>query len=377
MSFSVRRFMAPLPTAILLVSVACAPAAPPPPTAAPPKPAATAAPAQPAATQAPAAANPTTAPAAPAKPTAAAAQPTSASAGQAPELKNLKVGIIPVAALTPPIVANKLGYFKDEGFENVEFTTLGGGAELLPAVEAGKLDLALSAYFSVFQAREQGFDFWIVCNNDSATDGPKDGFGVTVLNDSTIQSVKDLEGKKVATNTNPSISIAYIAAGMKKVGADYKKVNWVEMGFPQMPDALFNKQVDAIAAIEPSHTVAATSGKARDIAYPYVEATPGIDLGGFIATGNWVKQNPITAQKFTRALARAQAYMSQNKDTAIKEIVDFSKLNTDVVQKMYMPVWRTKPDPARVQSMADLMLDTGMLKQKIDVKQFMAPSALQ
>jgi NitT/TauT family transport system substrate-binding protein len=299
------------------------------------------------------------------------------AANQGPELKDLKVGIIPVAALTPPVVAKKLGYFQEEGFNSVDFTTLGGGAELLPAVEAGKIDLALSAYYSVYLARQQGFDFWIVCNNDSATDGPTDGYAVVVKSDSPIGSVRELEGKKVATNTVPSLGMGYLAALMKQAGADYQRASWVELGFPQMPDALFNNQVDAATMLEPGHTVAVSTGQARAIAYPYVQVHPGVDLGGFIATQKWLKQNPITAEKFVRALTRGVAYMNADPAKARQEVIEYTKLDPAVAEKMHLPVWRTHVDPAKAQMTADLMGELGVLKEKLDVASFVWPTAVQ
>ena len=306
---------------------------------------------------------------------AAAAVPPAIS--QPPEVKDLKVGILPIAALTPPVVAQKLGYFKDEGFNNVEFTTLGGGAELLPAVEAGRLDFALSAYYSVYLARQQNFDFWIATNNDSATDGPEDGYAVLVKNESPIKTVKDLEGKKVATNTVPSIGMGYLNAVMKKAGADFKKVDYVELGFPQMPDALVNNQVDAAAMLEPGQTQALATGRARVISYPYVEVTPGVDLGGFIATQKWLRANPNAADHFARALARGTAYMNESDARARQEIIEYTKMDPAIANKMHLPIWRTKVDPAKAQQIADMMFDQGVLKDKMDVSKFIWSSALR
>jgi NitT/TauT family transport system substrate-binding protein len=355
---------------------ACAPAAQPSPTAAPAKPAADtkpAADAKPTAAAKPAAkAEPAASPAA--KPAAAASPVVKAAAP--PEVKDLKVGILPIAALTPPVVANKLGYFKEAGFNSIEFTTLGGGAELLPAVEAGRIDLALSAYYSVYLARQGGFNFWIACNNDSATNGPTDGYAVVVKSDSPIQSVKELEGKRVATNTVPSLGIGYLAALMKKEGADYQKINFLEIGFPQMPDAVFNNQVDAANMLEPGHTVAVSSGRGRAIGYPYVQVHPGVDLGGFIATERWLRQNPISAERFTQALTRGVEYMNADEARARREVIEFTKLDPAVAEKMHLPVWRTKVDPAKAQLTADLMLELGMLREKQDVAKFVWQTAL-
>jgi NitT/TauT family transport system substrate-binding protein len=317
-------------------------------------------------------------PAQPAAPAASSVQPAAApTASQGPELRDIKVGILPVAALTPPVVTKKLGYFREEGFNNVEFTTLGGGAELLPAVEAGKLDLTLSAYYTVFLAREQGFDFWIVCNNDSATDGPTDGYAVVVRSDSPIQSVRELEGKKVATNTVPSLGMGYLAALMKREGADYQRASFVELGFPQMPDALFNNQVDAAAMLEPGSTVSVSSGRGRAIAYPYVQVHPGVDLGGFIATQKWLNQNPATAERFVRALSRGVAYMNASDATARTEVIEYTNMDPAVAGQMHLPMWRTRVDPNKAQLTADLMLELGVLRAKLDVARFVWPTALQ
>jgi NitT/TauT family transport system substrate-binding protein len=168
-----------------------------------------------------------------------------------------------------------------------------------------------------------------------------------------------------------------MAAAMKKVGGDYKKVDFLEIGFPQMPDALFNNQVDAAGMLEPGQTQALATGKARVISYPYVEAHPGVDLGGFIASEKWLRANPATADHFQRALARGVAYMNEDEARARREVIEYTKMDPAIANKMHLSVWRAKVDPAKAQLTADLMLELGILKEKLDVAKFVWPSALR
>ena len=54
----------------------------------------------------------------------------------------------------------------------VRFTDLAGGAESIPAIEGGSLDISHAPYVSLLQARDQGFDFVALVTNNAAPSKP-------------------------------------------------------------------------------------------------------------------------------------------------------------------------------------------------------------
>jgi len=65
---------------------------------------------------------------------------------------------------------------------------------------------------------------------------------------------------------------------MQRKGVDPNAVQFLEIPFPQMADALFQNRLDAVWNVEPFLTFMLKSGDARVIAYPYQENIPGMDI---------------------------------------------------------------------------------------------------
>ncbi len=61
---------------------------------------------------------------------------------------------------------------------------------------------------------------------------------------------------------------------LQRNGVDPSSVQFLEIPFPQMADALFQNRLDAVWNVEPFLTFMVRSGNARVIAYPYQENVP-------------------------------------------------------------------------------------------------------
>jgi NitT/TauT family transport system substrate-binding protein len=380
--------------AILVVLLAaCAPAASSP-TAAPakpteaPKPAATTAPAakpaaSPAAAAKPAEAKPAPSPAAKAeaqpaaspaaKPAEAkpAASPAAAVKPAAkPELSTIKLGELKVAAKIPTFLADKLGYFREEGL-TVEYEFFASGALALPVLTAGRVDIAHGPLVSVFQATTEGADYVMLSSTDNATSKEPDPVGMLVATNSPIQKVTDLTGKNYGVNVVNSIAWLYATQTLKKHGVDPKSVRFTEIPFPNMNDALVQGRVDAISQLEPFHTVLVSSGRGRAIAYPYIEIHPGVDLGAWTVTRQWLARNPNTAAAFTRAYNRAKEYARTHDKETRDAVIEWVQTDPQLARTMMLSNWVLKPETDKMQNLADLMQQEGILKSKVEVRRLM------
>ncbi len=151
----------------------------------------------------------------------AVARPTHARADR---LANVRVGIIPIAAVLPLFTALDKGFFEEEGIK-VEAIPMAGGAVILPAMACGSIDIGFTAIPSVIIARDSGFDFQIITHNNTNNTVPeRNRFGyrgseaILVLKGSKIAAAKDLEGKRVAINTLNNIAWLMAHAWMEKNG---------------------------------------------------------------------------------------------------------------------------------------------------------------
>src|SRR5690606_16808165 len=138
----------------------------------------------------------------------------------------------------------------------------------------GQLNFAIGQPLPIILAASKGLDVKIVANYSAAFAEGDDINGVATLDDS-IKSAKDLEGKTVAVNTLKAAGDLTIMEAVKLDGGDPTKVEWVELGFPDMPGQLDAGNIDAAWLPEPF-----LSGVVKDgghiVTYNYQDTIPGL-----------------------------------------------------------------------------------------------------
>ncbi len=119
------------------------------------------------------------------------------TANSSPRNAPLKIGIFADADSLPLIVADTEGLFAQEGV-NVELVRFSSAIERDSALQAGKIDGAVTDVLAVVLANQGGFPLRIT----SLTNGR---YGVAVAPGSAITSMQGLEGKDVAVSLNTII----------------------------------------------------------------------------------------------------------------------------------------------------------------------------
>ena len=170
---------------------------------------------------------------------------------------------------------------------------------------------------SLLQARDQGFDFVALVTNNAAPSNPPHEAAIVVRkDDDTIKSLKDLEGKTVATSTIKGLQYVMAVGAVREAGGDDQKVKWVEVPDPNMIDGLANKLFDAATMAEPNTTLVQTTGKGRVLSYHYIDVAPGLDIGAYISSRAFAQKNPNTVMAFALALKKAHAYLMADPNRA-------------------------------------------------------------
>jgi NitT/TauT family transport system substrate-binding protein len=289
----------------------------------------------------------------------------------------LRVTYIPILDATPLFTAISKGYFKEEGLD-VTPTAPGGGAAAVPGLMGGAYDILYTNIASTLLAKQQGFNLIIVAPGTKEYDGPRQT-GLIARKDENIKSGKDLEGKTVAVNTRNGVIWLFARSWIVKTGGDASKVKFREVPFPQMNDALRGKQVDAEFQVAPFYDAALNGGDLEVVGDPYHEVQPGVEVGIYVATADYYNQNRQVIAKFDRALRKGVAWYNAHTNDAetIKIIADFTKLQPEVVAKMYKGHAPEKTDPATLEKTEVLMRDSGLLTSDVDVRSMIAPEATQ
>jgi len=294
----------------------------------------------------------------------AAALAASAAAPRAED--RIRLGILPFSESLGAVIADRQGFFKAEGIE-VEMSKFDSGALALPLLQSGRLDIAFSNTVATLQAMEQGLDAVILAPGAAVRDqGADTTTGLMVLKGGP-RSPKELEGKRVAVNVINSSAWLYLVGTLDKYGVDRAKVRILEVPFPQMNDPLLNRQVDAIAQVEPFRSVLNDTGKVEAIAYTYVEVQPGADITQYVALSSWVKKNPALAARFARAIERGAQFANAD-EAATREInQQFTNLNPALKDRVMLPRFGSAVSLAQIARTQELMIKYGLMKKPVDL----------
>ena len=211
----------------------------------------------------------------------------------------VKVNVIPIIDVAPIYLGKEQGFFAEQGLE-VELVTAQGGAAIVPAVVSGQVEFGFSNLTSLIIARSQQVPVKVVVAGAGSTgEQGKDFGGIVVKAGSPIKSAKDLEGKRVAVNTLNNINDTTVRASVRAAGGDPKKINFVELPFPDMLPALDKGTIDAAQVVEPFLATAVKNGD-RVIASNYVDTAPKLTVAAYFTSEQLAQSNPDLVQALRR-----------------------------------------------------------------------------
>lgn len=290
----------------------------------------------------------------------------------------VRVSYIPILDVAPLFVGIEKGFFKAQGLDVTAMPSSGGAAGV-PGLMGGAYDVIFGNVVSTYLAQGQGFNLKIIGAGTKLSSDAQITTGLVARKGEQLRSGKDLEGKTVAVNTRNGVIWLFARAWIAKTGGDPAKVRFREVGFPQMTDALRSKQVDAAFTVDPFFSAAIAGDEFEMIGQPYPEVQPGVEVGQWIMTEDFYNKNPELVRKYTTAFRQAVAWYNANRDTPeLRNIIaGFTKLKPEVLEKMAFQELPEYIDPAAQQATADLMLESGMLKARLDVKPIISPEAVQ
>jgi len=233
-----------------------------------------------------------------------------ASGGRAQELQTVRVGVISSMSMAPFYIADRLGYFKDEGL-NVQFAGFDSVTNMVAPLGVGQLDVGGGALAAgIYNAVARGIDVKVVA--DLASDPPGYGFQQLLVRTDLIKSgkfktLKDLKGLTIAGNTPGSTSSSELNQLLKKAGLKFDDVKRVFLGYPDHVVGLKNGAVDASLMPEPNATEAVKAGAAvkftgDDTFYPNQQ------IAIVVYGVNLLKTHRDVGLKFMRAFIKAARF---------------------------------------------------------------------
>lgn len=194
------------------------------------------------------------------------------------------------------------GYFKDEGLDAV-WEAVDGSSQVLQGVAAGKAQIGRPGPGPVLAARGRGMDVVFIYNLY-----PKSIFGLVTKANSPVKGPLDLKGKVVGVGTADGAEVAFVRPIFTDAGmVEGKDFTFLPVGDGGMAAAAFERgDIVAYAASMSDAAVISRRG------IPLRELTPEKYLAyfgnGFVATAEYIKQNPEVIKGFGRALVRGTKF---------------------------------------------------------------------
>ena len=276
--------------------------------------------------------------------------------------KPVRVVTPPLTNYTPLLVARDKGFFAEERLA-VTWSTVTQTAVAIEAVYGGSAELGAGGVLEPMIARGNGLDLMFAVPTARINKAPPDNSALVVLADSAIARAADLAGKKVSVGLINSINHVHMVEWLRKNGADAKAVQFIEIPFPQMADALLQGRLDAVWAVEPFLTIMSRSGKTRILGHPYLDNLPGMDITAFFAKASWLEANGDVARRFRRAYQRAVTHLVGAAKTERDDwVAKFSGVRPELVTQMTLPDFAVDFNPASLRANLELAVGQKLVK---------------
>jgi NitT/TauT family transport system substrate-binding protein len=232
-----------------------------------------------------------------------------------------------ITATLPWAVALKKGFYKDEGLDIKDIITTQGGGTSLRNMLANNLPFAGIGMSAALAGIRQGIDLRIVMSGSNHIGE----LSWATRPDSTVNSLKDLAGKKIAFTSPRSTTEMIVRNAIDNAGMSGKVEILPIGGLGPGLSALSVGAIDATPVVDPTLTLNAERYKvlfrAADI-FPKITWTVGV------ATREFTEKNPDTIRKFIRAHRRAVEYMEKNRDEAAQIYADVFEFKLEEAQKL-------------------------------------------
>jgi NitT/TauT family transport system substrate-binding protein len=241
----------------------------------------------------------------------------------------------------PLTIAERLGYFKDEGLD-VEISDFPGGAKALQALVGGSADVVSGAYEHTInmQAKGQNIQAFVLQGR-----APQIVLAYSTKNMPNYQSLADLKGKKIGV-TAPGSSTSMMASFvLARAGIKASDVSFIGVGAgPGAVAAMRSGQLDAICNLDPVITMLLEKNDIKVISDTRTLKETKAVYGGNMPAAvlytqrSFIEKNPNTTQALTNAIVRALKWLDQAGPSDIVKTVPENYLLGD--RALYLAAWQ-------------------------------------
>jgi sulfonate transport system substrate-binding protein len=248
---------------------------------------------------------------------------------------------------------------------SVEWAEFTSGPPLLEALNAEQLDFGFAGEAPPIFAQAASPNLVYI-----ATEPPQPrGEAILVPEGSSLRSVAELRGKRIALNKGSNVHY-FLARALRSVGLEYSQVQVVFLPPADARAAFENGTVDAWAIWDPYLAAAEVGTRAR-----VLRNAEGIvqNRQFYLSRRAYAEQNVETLRVLLRELASTDAWILEHREEAAAFLAEQLNIDLSVIRRsMGRAEFRlaeiTEQDLASQQEIADTFLQLGLLEKALDVK---------
>jgi NitT/TauT family transport system substrate-binding protein len=217
----------------------------------------------------------------------------------------VKVGVVTWIGYGPLYIADKLGTFKKYGVD-VKLVKFQDPALIPPAIESNALDGGTLTYDEVIGVTAKGWKHPAVLTLDYSNGAD------AIVADSSIKSIKDFKGKKVAFNPlSPSDFL--LSYALQKNNMTEKDIQPANMSPEAVPATLISGAAPIGVTYEPSvsQILSAKSQRTFKVIFSSKDA-PGLITDVLSFKKDYISKNPKAVKSILQAYLDSLDYMKKN-----------------------------------------------------------------
>jgi len=287
------------------------------------------------------------------------------------------VAVVPAVDSAGFFVALHDGLFAKQGL-TIHYTPAVSSDVSIGQQFAGKFDITGGNYVSYIQHYVKDRQpLEIIAEGSVMQQGTQ---AIYTMPDSKIKTLSELKGHTLGINAPLNINYLLAASVLTQNGIKLTQVRFpaAPIPFPKMAAELAAGKVDAAALPEPFATSAEQQYGAVELTDLNQGATEQFPIQGYVVTKSWAQQNPGTLKAFVTALAQGQELADTSRSSVEQAMEALTgpqngEIPPIVASVMAVNIYPTAIDKVRIQRVADVMYQFGLLLARFNVTPMIGP----
>jgi NitT/TauT family transport system substrate-binding protein len=295
------------------------------------------------------------------------------------EKTTLNVGVVPAMDSAGFFIALHDGLFAKEGL-TINYSPAVSSETAVAQQLMGQLDISGGNYVSyINEAAVDHQPIEVVAEASIMQQGAQTIFTMPA---SKIKTLAQLKGHLVGVNAPGNIEYLLGVSVLQENGITPSTVKFptAPIPFPQMGGMLASGKVSAAILPEPFASQAEQQYGAVPLTDLNQGATSDFPIEGYVVTKQWAAQNPNTLKRFLAALEVGQEISDTNRPAVEQAFEDINgarngQVTAGIAAVMALDTYPIGIDATRIQRVANVMFEFGLLKNRFNVSSMLMPSS--